>query len=164
MHLYELTDQMRGLQALIDEGTMDQETLDATLEGLEGDIQAKGKSTLAVLANLGAQADAYANEIKRMQARKKTIENHHAWLKEYLRTNMVKAGITKIESPVFTATLGKPGQKTEIVDKDLIPKIYQEVVPATIKIPIAPITKALKAGVDVPGCKLVDSQAPLRIR
>ena len=164
MHLYELTDQMRGLQDLIEEGEMDQVTLADTLEGLEGDIQSKGRGTLAVMANLGSDIAAFDHEIKRMQARKKTVENNFTWLKEYLRTNMLKSGITKIESDVFTASLGKPGKVVEILDESLVPAIMLKYTPATYTPIKADIARALKAGQDVPGCKLTDAKAPLRIK
>lgn len=164
MHLYELTDQMRGLTALIEQGDLDQDTIDDTLEGLGGLIKDKGRGVLLVMANLGAASSAFDGEIKRMQARKKTLDNNAAWLKEYLRTNMLKAGITEISSDVFTATLGKPGKKTEISDESLVPAIYLKHIPQSYQPIKAEITKALKAGTDVPGCKLVDSQAPLKIK
>ena len=163
MHLYELSDQMQGLMALIEEGELDQDTLDDTLEGIHGLIGDKAQGILAVMANLGASASAYGAEIKRMQARKKTLDNHQSWLKEYLRSNMARCNITKIESDVFTATLGKPGKSVEIVHPEMVPEFYKETV-TEIKIAKAPIAKALKAGDDVPGCRLVDSQAPLTIK
>lgn len=163
MHLYEMTTQMQGLMALIDEGEMDQETLADTLEGLEGIIQEKGAGMLYVLANLSAQAAAFDREIKRMQARKKTLVNNHEWLKEYLRTNMVACGITEISSDHFTAKVGTPGKVVDIENVDLIPEEYLKHTPETWAPIKAEIAKALKKDIEVPGCVLVDGKAPLRI-
>jgi hypothetical protein len=164
MHLYELTDQMRGLQHLIDQGELSLEVLHDTLEGLEGDIQAKGKGTLEFMANLQASALAYDTEIKRLQARKKTFDTHFEWLKNYLRDNMAACNITKIESPTFTATLGKPPQVCDIFNEDLIPDEFIEVVPEVKKYPKPPIMKALKAGQDVPGARIAEGKHKITIR
>ncbi len=160
-HLYELTSQMRGLQSLLESGELSADELADTFEALEGDIQAKGAGALSVLANLQSEASAYDTEIKRMQARKKTILNHHEWLKSYLRDNMIATGITKIESPLFTATLRKPSKVVEVVDSELIPNEYRKL---TITVEKAVIKKALKRGIDIPGCRLIDGKTGIIIK
>jgi len=163
-HMYELTKQFKGLQELIEEGEMDAETLKDTLDGLNTDLKEKGQDVLHFLANLDGDIKAYDDEIKRMTARKKSLQNHYDWLKEYLRTNMIETGITKIKCPVFTATLRKPGKKVEIVDEKVLPVDYQTLVPASWQINLVQIGKALKAGVDVPGARLVDAKQGLVIK
>lgn len=164
MHLYELTEQYRGLQNMIESGTMTMEDLEDTFEGLEGDLVAKGQNTLAVMANLKHQVAAYKAEVARMQARAKSLESNYDWLKNYLRDNMAACEIQKIESPVFSATLGKPGKMVQVEDEKKVPELYRELVPASWKIDKKSIARDLKAGIDVPGCTLIDSKAPLTIR
>jgi len=164
MKLYELTEQMQGLQALIDEGELDPEILQDTMEGLNTDLMAKGKDVLLFMANLDGDIKAFTDEIKRMTARKKTLVNSHDWLKNYLRLNMIDCGITKIESPVFTATLRKAGKMVEITDEKALPTEYQELVPATWKILKAKIAKDLKADIDIPGARLIDAKRGLTIK
>jgi len=163
-HLYLLTEQMQGLQALIDEGEMDAETLQDTLDGLTTDLQAKGEGVLYVLANLNGNIKAYTDEIKRMTARKKTLENHHNWLKEYLRTNMVDSGITKIECPLFTASLKKAAKMVEITSEKLLPTNYKTLVPASWTVNKAQILNDLKAGIEIPGAGLTDAKQGLTIK
>ena len=163
-HMYELTTQMEGLQALIEEGELDAETLQDTLDGLNTDLMEKGQDVLHFLANLDGDIKAFNDEINRMTARKKTLQNHHIWLKEYLRTNMIANDITKIECPVFTATLKKPGKKVEIVNEKDLPVEYQTMVPASWKINLVQIGKDLKAGIKIPGATLVDAKQPILIR
>lgn len=162
--LYILAEQMQGLQALIDEGEMDAETLHDTLDGLTTDLQAKGEGVLYVLANLNGNIKAYTDEIKRMTARKKTLENHHNWLKEYLRENMADSGITKIECPLFTATLRKASQMAEITDEKALPTKYKTLVPASWTVNKVQILNDLKAGVEIPGAELVEARQGLVIK
>ena len=163
-HMYELTKQMKGLQELMESGEVSQDDLADTLEGLSGDLMAKGQDVLHFLANLEGDIKAYDDEVKRLAARKKTLVNHHTWLKEYLRTNMIECEITKITCPVFTATLRKPGKKVEIVSEEELPTSYQTLVPASWQINKVQITKDLKAGIDVPGARLVDAKQGLVIK
>mgnify|MGYP000375909576 CR=1 FL=1 len=164
MKLYELTEQMQGLQALIDDGELDPEILQDTMDGLQTDLMAKGKDVLLFMANLDGDIKAFDAEIKRMTARKKTLVNNHNWLKEYLRHNMADCGITKIESPVFTATLRKAGKVVEITSEKELPTEYQELVPATWKILKAKIAKDLKAGIEIPGARVIDAKQGLVIK
>lgn len=165
MHLYELSKQHQGLMALIEDGEMDAETLQDTLEGLEGDLTAKGQGTLAVLANLGHSIEAFNAEIKRMQARVKTLKANDTWLREYLRENMVATGITKIESPVFSASVGKPGKVVVIENEDKIPEPWRKVeMVEKVTVDKKQILADLKIGLKIPGCILGDAKAPLRIK
>ena len=163
-HMYELTQQMEGLQALIETGEMDAEMLQDTLDGLNTDLMDKGQDVLHFLANLAGDISAFDVEIKRMAARKKSLQNNHDWLKEYLRTNMIANGITKIECPVFTATLKKPGKKVDVFSENDLPTEYQTLVPASWNINRVQISKDLKAGIEIPGAKLVDAKQPLTIK
>lgn len=163
-HLYELSAQMKGLQLLIDDGEMSADDLADTLEGLTGDLKAKGSDVLLFMANLEGDIAAFDTEIKRMTARKKTMQNNHDWLKNYLRTNMIDCGITKIQSPVFTAALRKPTKMVEITDEKDLPVKYQTMVPASWKINKAQILKDLKAEIEIPGARLVDAKQGLTIK
>ncbi|MBU8921809.1 MAG: siphovirus Gp157 family protein [Bacteroidales bacterium] len=157
-HLYELTDQFKGLQSLIDSGEMSADDLADTIEGLSGDLVAKGCDVLLFMANLAGDIAAFEAEIKRMTARKKTLQNNHNWLKEYLRSNMIECDITKIESPVFTAALRKAGQMVEVYSEKDLPVSYQTMVPASWKINKAQILKDLKADIEIPGARLIDAK------
>ena len=163
-HMYEITAQFKGLQALIEDGEMDADTLKDTLDGLNTDLMEKGQDVLHFLANLDGDIKAFDAEIKRMSARKRSLSNHYEWLKEYLRSNMIETGITKIECPVFTATLRKAGVKAEVYNEKELPIEYQTLVPASWNINLVQITKDLKAGVEIPGAKLVDAKQGLLIK
>ena len=163
-HLYELTDQFKGLQTMIDNGDMSADDLADTLEGLTGDLVAKGKDVLLFMANLAGDIAAFDSEIQRMTARKKTMQNNHIFLTNYLRENMIQCNIKKIESPLFTATLRKPSKMVEITSEKDLPVEYQTMVPASWQINKRQILQDLKAGVDIPGAKMVDSRQGITIK
>ena len=107
-HLYEITDDYRQLLELAEDGADDMaEAIADTFEMIEGEFNDKAIATVKVATNMNGDIEAVGAEIKRLQARKKTLENRRDSLKEYLRRNMENAGITKIECPLFSITLGK---------------------------------------------------------
>jgi len=161
MKLYELSHQMVGLKSLIEEGEMDSDALADTLDALEGDIQVKAESLLGYVANLASDVDAINIEINRLQARKKTIANRQNGLREYLRTNMIAAEIKKITCPLFSITLRKAAQAVSVDDMALLLPKYQK---RTVTADMALIKADLKAGKDVPGCRLIDGKQGLLIK
>ena len=164
MKLYELTEQYIGLSHLIDEGELDAEALQDTLDGLEGDLQAKAEGLLSYVANIGSDVSAIDTEIKRLQARKKVMTNRQDSLREYLRFNMVQGDIKKISCPLFTISLRKPVDVVEIdgsIPTELLPKEYLN---WSVSINKMKIKSDLKAGKDVPGARLVPGKPGLMIK
>jgi hypothetical protein len=161
--LYEITNQFIGLQSLIDEGELDPEILQDTLDGLEMDLQAKAEGLLAFVSNIGSDVDSVTTEIKRLQDRKKGMQNKQTSLREYLKFNMQSAEISKITCPLFSITLTKPRPMVVITNAEGLPDnfIKTTVTKAPIK---ADILKALKAGETVSGAELGHSEPGLMIR
>ena len=162
MKLYELTQQMQGLRALMEDDEVDYD-LTETLDGLEGDIQVKADGLLAYVTNLGADVDAIDREVKRLQARKTAIVNRQEALREYLRFNMEQSGIDKITCPLFTITLRKASDVCVIESENLIPEMFKEEV-VTTKIDKMAIKRHLKDGMDVPGARLEPGKRVLMIK
>ena len=162
MKLYELTEQYIGLSHLIEDGEMDSETLQATLEGLTGDLQAKAEGLLSYVANIGSDVSAIDTEIKRLQARKKVMTNRQDSLRDYLKHNMVVGDIQKISCPLFTITLINPRPMVVVDDEDAIPVKFKLEIPASYKLVKADLLRALKAG-KIEGAHLGESQPGLRI-
>lgn len=108
--LYSLVGQYQELQHLDTDGELDENALQAikdTLEGLEGEIQVKATNVAAYLLNLEAYAEAADDAGKKLRARSQRIQRRADVMREYLRTQMIAADMTKIESPQFTLTRKK---------------------------------------------------------
>ncbi|MCK9802130.1 siphovirus Gp157 family protein [Pseudomonas sp. MAFF 302030] len=149
--LYTITEQFKELAALAE--TADEDlavALRDTMEGIEGEFQEKGKAIAMVTLNLDGDLEAIQSQIDRLTERKRLISNRKESLKEYLRTNMDAAGITKITHPLFTITCGKGKPIVVIDDEKAIPDEF-----VNVKVTSAPdkaaIAKALKDGQEVPG-------------
>lgn len=149
--LYEISKQYEELEKLADAGDEDLAVaLRDTMEGIEGEFQEKGKALAMVTLNMDGDIEAIKAQIARLTERKKVMENRQTSLKEYLRTNMERTGITKIIHPLFTITLGK-GKPIVVIDEETkIPDEYMNTTVTTTPMK-AEIAKAIKEGKEIPG-------------
>ncbi|MBK3479874.1 siphovirus Gp157 family protein [Pseudomonas sp. MF6751] len=149
--LYTIAEQFKELAALAE--TADEDlavALRDTMEGIEGEFQEKGKAIAMITLNIDGDLEAIQSQIDRLTERKRVINNRKESLKEYLRSNMDAAGITKITHPLFTITCGKGKPIVVIDDEKAIPDDFVN-VNVTSAPDKAAIAKALKDGQEVPG-------------
>ncbi|MCF5708936.1 hypothetical protein GIV19_16770 [Pseudomonas syringae] len=149
--LYEIGKQYQELMVLAE--TDDEDMAVAvrdTMQAIEGEFEDKGKAIAMIALNIDGDLDAIQVQIDRLTERKRIINNRKESLKEYLRTNMEAAGITKITHPLFTISLGK-GRPVVVIDneKDIPDDFINTKVSSTPD--KAAIAKAIKEGVGVPG-------------
>ena len=158
-NLYELTKDYKQFLDMDFEG----DAFKDTLQALETSIQDKGKNIALVLEEWNGNTLVIDEQLKRLQARKKTINNKKTALKEWLKFNMESSGIDKIESDLFTITLGKAPKNTLLIvdDENAIPMDYKKVSYSVDKVSIK---KAIKDGYEVKGCRLTDGARGLRIK
>lgn len=157
--LYELTAQRLELQTKLESLNLDEVTVADTLEGDSTEIAAKIEDYGFVIRNLESFVGAIKEEENRLADRRKANEKKLAHIKDWLLSNMVACGISKIECPVFSVTVrSNPG--SVIIDNDkLIPDEYMTVPELPVPVPNKKlIAAAIKDGLDVPGCHAEKSQ------
>jgi len=150
------------IRAIMDEVTEDGELSERAIDQLamlDAQFASKIESVAAVVTEYNATSDAIANEIKRLQSRKRVADNNVERLKDYARSAMMEAGESKIEGVKFTVTLGKPPVSCAVTGD--VPEQYQRVTVAPDK---TAITKALKAGEEVQGAALVEGRSRIIIK
>lgn len=152
--LYQLTDSYRSLLALDAEEASD-EAIRETLDMLTGDIQEKSTNVAAYMRNLEAAADAIDEAAKSMRDRAAKVRKRADSIKGYLLHNMQACEISKIESPYFTLTVKKNPPSVVVFDEAAVPGDFMVQKPPPAPTPDKTrIKELLKAGEDVPGCKL----------
>ena len=162
--LYEITGQFRELAALADGADEDLAiAVRDTLGAIEAEFNDKAVAVSHVILNLDADVAALDMEIDRLTERKRLITNRQKQIKDYLRENMEATGISKISCPLFTITCAK-GRESVVVDsEDGIPdelmSVKTEVRPDKVA-----IAARLKAGEEIPGCRLERGQSSIRIK
>lgn len=153
--LYQLADlYLQDLQKLADLD-LDEQTVADTLEGLSGALEVKATNVAAFTRNLEASAEAIKNAEEQMAKRRKAIERRAESLRAYLKANMERTGILKIESPQLLLTIKKNPPAVHVEAPELVPEKFKKVPqPPPPMIDKKAVADALKAGEDVPGCRL----------
>lgn len=156
MKLYELPD---ALRAAFDALEVDEETGEIlngeALEQVEAEARDKLEGTALYLRELDADVKSLADEIARLQARKRSIERRTEWLKQYMRPALDAMG-GKLKTP--RATIYKMHTQKVLIDvsPQNLPQAFQRM---EIKPDLAGLKKALKSGEKIQGAYLVDNES-----
>lgn len=157
--LYEIAQEYRADMEKLAELDLDEQTLTDTLDGMGGDLQVKAQSVACFVRNLEATADQIKQAEAAMADRRKALENRAARIKDYLLASMMVAGVQKIECPLFRMSVRDNPPAVEVYEPGLIPSEFMRQPEPPPPPPAAPdkkaIAAAIKAGQEVPGCKLV---------
>ena len=137
---------------------LDAQTIIDTLDSMGGDIEEKATNTVMVCRNLKATAAAIKEAEAAMATRRKAIESRAAQLEKGVFDTMQQTGISRIESPYFALSIANNPGAVDVFEPGLLPADYMREVPAYEEPDKALIAKALKAGFDVPGARLAQSQ------
>ena len=156
--LYTIADQyLQDLQKLQDMD-LDEQTFADTLESLSGDLEVKATNVAMFVRNLEASTESIKAAEKQMAERRKAIEAKAERIRNYLKDNMARTGITKIDCPYFALSLRNSPPAVEVINADEIPAQYFD-----IPEPPAPVLNKnrlkddLKNGVIVEGARLTQS-------
>jgi hypothetical protein len=153
--LYELVGQRLALQNKLEELNFDEVTIADTLEGESTEIQAKVEDYAFVIRNLESLPEAIKAEEKRLADRRKAIEKRVDHIKNWLLVNMQQAGISKIESPVFTVALQNNPASVIIDDESLIDDGFKRMPdPLPLVVDKKLIKMAIDAGQEVQGAHI----------
>lgn len=146
MTLYELTAEYQQLLELAEDPDVDEQTLTDTMDGLEGEIEAKADGYAKVMKQMSADAEAIKAEEQRLYNRRKSIEANVDRMKNSLKGAMLLTGKTKFKTELFSFGIQKNPAKVimETEDVDLIP--HRFLIEQAPKINTTAIKNCLKAG------------------
>lgn len=163
MKLYEITDQYLGALQALDDPDLPEEAVRDTLEALQGEILQKGQAVAAFTMNLAAEVEALKAHEKRIATKRKALEAKEARLREYLKFNMERSGISEIRAidGTFKAKLAKGRPSVVVDDESLIPD-DSKFVRWTRSLDKTAIAAAIAAGEEVPGAH-VETRPQLRL-
>lgn len=168
MKLYELSEQYRNLSEYLLTAEPDSEYISEATKQL-GEISeqftVKAENIGKIIMENQAESKALEAEIKRLSARKETLDNKTEWLKNYLQVEMITAKTEKIEGNLLTLTLQKSPPSCIVTDQTLVPKIFIKIIPQQEQVDrVAILTNFRNNGEIPPGCNIVADKKTLRIR
>lgn len=163
MKLYQLADEYQQALEVLDDPELPEEVVRDTLEALQGGLVQKGQAVAAFALNLSAEIEALKAHEKRVAAKRKTLEAREAWMREYLKSNMERCGISEIKAidGTFTAKLQK-GRSSVVIDNEQLIPDDSEFVLWTRSVDKTAIAAAIKNGQEVPGAH-IETRPALRI-
>lgn len=157
--LYQLSNEFQEAQIKLLESDFDEQTIADTLEGMAGDLETKAVNVAMFIRNVETTADAIKQAETEMANRRKSLEKKADAIRQYLKDNMQRCGITKIESPYFALTIKKNPPTVIIDNAGLIPeRFYVHPEPPAPYPDKKAIAEELKAGKEVNGAHLEQAE------
>lgn len=158
--LYVLTSQYLQLAEQLAEGDFDAQTIADTIEasGITDELATKAQGIEFVARGALAHHDAIDAEIARLTALKKQRQKVADGLRDYLKNEMERAGIEKIECPLFKISIAKNPASVDVYDPLSIPDSFmRQPAPPPATIDKKAIKDSITAGQEVPGARLTQS-------
>lgn len=126
--LYEIAETYRNALETLGDLDLPDQVIQDTLEGLQGDLQAKGTNVAAFCLHLESMSEAIKQAEVKMAHRRKVLENRADNIRTYLKTCMETAGISKIECPYFKLQIKKNPPKI-IIDGEVPSEFMRVPIP-----------------------------------
>lgn len=164
LSLYVIAAEYRALVNRLMDTQDDALVIADTIEAESYPLEVKAQNVAYAIKNLEATADAIKSAEKEMAERRKAIESRTNHLREYAKTCMEIAGVSKLECPHFALTIKKNPPQVDVFEPALIPvEFMRQPEPPPPAVDKAAIKEAIKAGVEIPGAAMV-SATRLEIR
>lgn len=113
--MYQLTDDYNTVLSMLYDDEQDEQAIIDTLDAIEGAIEDKADGYASIIKQLDTDAKGIDVEIKRLQTRKRMLDNRAKRLKDNLAEAMRALGKTKFNTQLYTFRLQKDGGKRALV-------------------------------------------------
>lgn len=163
--LYDITGRALALMQMADDEDIEPEVFKDTLDGIEGEFDDKIETYCKVIKNIEADAKAVAEELKRLQSKKKHLENTVSRMKETILEAMRLTGKTSSGGKVLKATIQKNGGVLPLIMDDPVAEALPEEFRITkYEANNEAIRKALDEGIELPFAHYGERGESIRIK
>lgn len=160
MNLFELTENYVKFFTMLEEADEITEELEEMANNLNIAIEEKSDNYVKMIKNLDADVEAYKNQEKIFNKKRKTAENKIAWLKKNLQSSMELQGRKRVETELFTISIQKNTPSLDITSEDNIGDEYYKVERTLNK---RDLLNDIKEGLIIDGVGIKQTES-LRIR
>jgi len=163
-NIYELTESIKLLWELMDQGELDDDALIDAMENSQEDLKDKLENYCKFIRQMESDIEGISFEIKRLQDRKKVLENTIDRSKKVMQQAMETAGERNVKGAIFTISIQANPEKVVMDEQYIenIPKCYLKYKDPEID--RTKIKEALKKGVTLDGIAHLERSEGLRIR
>lgn len=163
--LYELTEDYRELEAMLEAGDIDEKAFADTLEGISGEISEKMEAMKKLKATIDGELAGIDLEIERLTKLKKSKQSAINSLESYAFNQMKKMGVSKLSTTIGDIKIQK-GRQSVQVDIDAMDAVNAirfvktKIVSSADKVAIK---KALAAGEEIAGASLMVGEDKIKL-
>jgi len=160
LKLYEIADEYRRLLSIMDssdDDAWDGESFQMAIDSLTGDFTAKAANIGCMVRELTAESKAIKEIVDGLCERAQSIDKKAQRLRGYLEDQMQVAGLMVVSDARIKISVKKNPPSVSVESTDSIPVEYCRIIPERIEADKTAIKAALKSGIDIPGCSLVQS-------
>ena len=155
LSLYTIAQEHRAMVERLMDTQDDAQAIADTIEAESYPLEVKAQNVAYAIKNLEATAAAIKQAEGDMAARRKATEKRVEHLREYVKTCMEVAGVSKIDCPHFALSIKKNPAAVDIFEPGMVPtEFMRQPEPPPAAPDKAAIKAALQAGRDVPGAML----------
>lgn len=122
--LYKLAEEYLELLEMLEDDSVDQEVVNDTLGGVEGEIEVKADNCAKLIQELNGSVNTIDAEIDRLKKRREAIANNAQRIKKYIESVMITTGKKKFKTDLFGFNIQKNPPSLVIDQKEMIPKQY----------------------------------------
>ena len=160
MNLFELTENYVKFFTMLEEVDEITEELEEMANNLNIAIEEKSDNYVKMIKNLDANVEAYKNQEKIFNKKRKTAENKISWLKKNLQASMEQTGRKRVETELFTISIQKNTPALDITSEDNIGDEYYKIERTLNK---KDLLNDIKEGLIIDGVGIKQTES-LRIR
>ena len=163
-NIYELTESIRLLWDLMDQGELDDDVLKDAMMNSQEDLKDKLEGYCKFIRQMESDVDGISAEIKRLQDRKAVLKNTIERSKKVMQMAMETAGEKKVKGQIFTISI-QANPDSVVLDESYIENIPSEYLKVKDpEIDKAKLKEDLKNGVNLDGIAHLEQNYGLRIR
>ncbi|WP_339193884.1 siphovirus Gp157 family protein [Paenibacillus sp. FSL P4-0176] len=166
--LYDLGEKYRRFNDFVDAAWDDEDLTEddlqmyiETLESIEDEVSVKVENIVKFMKNIEGDIEAYKNEEKRLEKKRKYLQNKFDGLKNYMQTTLEIGNIDKVNAGTFKVKLQTNPPSINIIDPKKVPDKYKTAQDP--KIDSKALLKDVKNGLEVEGAVLVTDKKHIRI-
>ena len=161
--LYELSGEYLELLEMAEDPETDPQAFNDTLESLDLEFEDKADGYAKIIAQMNADSGAIGDEIKRLQARKKSMEGNIDRMKKSLQLAMETTGKRKFKTSLFSFGVQKNPPRVVMDVENLTDIPIDYLVPQDPTVDKKKIMAELKSGAALPVAHLEQDEG-IRIR
>ncbi|MDD5851602.1 MAG: siphovirus Gp157 family protein [Galactobacillus timonensis] len=161
--LYELSGEYLELLEMAEDPETDPQAFSDTLESLDWEFEDKADGYAKIIAQMSADSGAIGDEIKRLQARKKSMEGNIDRMKKSLQMAMETTGKRKFKTSLFSFGIQKNPPRVVMDAENLTDIPIDYLVPQDPTVDKKKIMAELKSGAALPFAHLEQDEG-IRIR